>query len=118
MGAQFSFPRVSDLSSLSLILKENAKFSLNDFKPLKTDWRDIFGKGHLPVVPEITLRGCLPHLCVCKASLANNSKTIITSNKLIMQHLAQKEVLPSVSLGGRGVGGNMSAVIHQKQFWG
>lgn len=50
------------------------QFSLNDFKPQRTDWRDIFGKGHLPVVPEITLRGCLLHLCVCKASLANNSK--------------------------------------------
>lgn len=100
MGAQFSFPRVSDLSSLSLILKENAKFSLNDFKPQRTDWRDIFGKGHLPVVPEITLRGCLLHLCVCKASLANNSKTIITSNKLIIQYLVQKEVLPSVNRGG------------------
>ena len=103
MGAKFSFPRVSDLSSLSLILKENAKFSLSDFKPQRTDWRDIFGKRHLPVFPEVTLRVCLPHLCVCKVSLANNSKTTITSNKLIIQHLAEKEVLPSVSWGVKHV---------------
>lgn len=96
-------PRVSDLSSLSLTLKENAKSSLNDFKPHRTGWRDIFGKGYLPVVPEITRRGCIPHL-------ANNS---MSSSKLITQHLAQKTVLPSVSWKK-----DMSSTKHLKQFWG
>ena len=88
VGAQFSFPRVSDLSSLSLILKENAKFSLNDFKPQKTDWRDIFGKGHLPVVPEITLRGCLPHLCVS----LGQSQLLLLFGYLISNMEVQKDL--------------------------
>jgi hypothetical protein len=36
VGVQFLFSRVSDLSFLSLIQKENAKSSVNDFKLQRT----------------------------------------------------------------------------------
>lgn len=106
VGAQFSQECL--LYHLYLyIWKRMHKSSLNDFKPQRTRWREIFWQRALSYCPWNNIKR-LPTLSLCKARLANNSTS---SNKLIIQHLAQEGVPPSVNWEK-----HMSAVKHLKQY--